>query len=90
MRYYKRYWNEPTASELSKYWRCSWWYFEADESGVIHRQIEQFDNGRTLRYSEAHPADKFGALGDQPLDLTQFSRFEIPEEEFRDVWDRLE
>ena len=85
MRYFKRYWNEPRTSDYDA-WGCSWWYFEADDAGLVSRQVEAYDNGPTLRYHEGFLNDEFGGLTDQPLDLGEFAGFEIPRPEFERVW----
>jgi hypothetical protein len=85
MRYFKRYWDEPRG-DANDAWGCSWWYFEADDAGVVSRQVEVYDHGPTLRYDESRLNDQFGGLSDQPLDLGEFAGFEIPCEEFERVW----
>ena len=85
MRYFKRYWDEPRAGAHAL-WGCSWWYFEADESGVVSRQIEVYDRGPTLRYDLHRLNDEFGMLTDQPLDLNDLAEFGGPQAEFGRVW----
>jgi len=85
MRYFKRFWDEPRAGENGA-WGCSWWYFEADDAGLVSRQIEVYNHGPTLRYDESRHNDEFGGLTDQPVDLREFAGFEIPQAEFERVW----
>ena len=47
-----------------------------------------YDSGPTLRYSTVHPVGEYGMLGDQPLDLIEFSPFEIEKDEFGLDWDK--
>jgi hypothetical protein len=60
--YVKRLWNHLRGDEHDA-WGTSWWYFEVDEEGEVLRQIEQYDSGICLRYSEQHLEDEFGVLG---------------------------
>ena len=85
MRYFKRYWDEPRG-DANDAWGCSGWYFEADDAGVVSRQIEVYDRGPTLRSDERRPTDEFGMLSDQPLDLGEFAGSRIQREEFEQVW----
>jgi hypothetical protein len=85
MRYFKRYWNEPR--EYNHPWGCSWFYFETDKAGIILRQIEMYERGPTFRYSTSQPVGEFGRLSDQPLDLVDFTPFEIGKEEFERTWE---
>lgn len=85
MRYFKRYWDEDRGNEHAA-WGCSWWYFESDESGVVLRHIEVYDNGPTLHYSTLKPTDEFGFLADQPLEFNDFARFETTKDEFELAW----
>jgi hypothetical protein len=62
MRYFKRHWDE-TPSGSRDHWGTSWWFFEVDEKGDVKRQIEQYANGRTLKYSLEHPEDEDGFFG---------------------------
>lgn len=85
MRYFKRYWDESRGDEHDA-WGCAWWYFETDDTGVVVRQIEIYDAGPTLRYHDCRLDDEFGMLSDQPLDFSEFARFEITQDEFTRVW----
>ena len=85
MRYFKRYWDEPRAGGYDA-WGCSWWYFEADDAGIVSRQVEVYDRGPTLRYHEGRLDDEFGGLTDQPLDFGEFAAFEVGAAEFEQAW----
>lgn len=52
-----------------KDWGGSWWWFEYDDAGWIRRQVEQYDSGVSLRYSEERWEDLHGGLTDQALSL---------------------
>jgi hypothetical protein len=80
-RYYKRPWDESRGGAFDA-WGRSLWYFEVDDDGYPVRQIEQYENGRVLRYDANHVEDEYGGLGDQPLDLPDFASFEITGKEF--------
>ena len=84
-RYYRRGWNEPRGDQFA-HWGASLWYFEIDEDGFPHRQIEGYENGPVLKYSRDHPDDEFGMLGDQAVDAAEFAPFEISEQEFERAW----
>jgi hypothetical protein len=85
MQYVKRYWNEPRG-DAHNAWGCSWWFFEADNDGVVSRQVEVYDHGPTLRYHGGRLRDEFGGLADQPLDLTEFAAFKNGPDDFERVW----
>ncbi len=49
--------------------------------------MEVYADGTVLKYDESHPSDRYGALGDQPLDLDgDFLPFEIDAAEFHRAW----
>lgn len=85
MKYYKRNWEESRGDEFDD-WGKSIWYFETDDSGLPTKQIEVYENGKRLKYDQTKMEDDFGGLGDQELDLDEFSEFEITESEFNKVW----
>ena len=85
MKYYKRNWEEPRGDEFDD-WGKSIWYFETDNSGLPTKQIEVYENGKILKYDQTKLEDNFGGLGDQELNLNEFSQFEITEIEFKKVW----
>ena len=86
--YYKRQWEEFTGDPLTADWGECTLYFETDEAGVITRQLEVYENGSRLKYDEFFPADDYGYLSDQPLDLTDFAPFTIPAKEFEAEWEK--
>ena len=85
MNYFKRNWNETRGDEFDS-WGKSIWYFETDKSGLPTKQIEVYQNGKVLKYDQTKLEDEFGGLGDQELDLIEFSEFQITKEEFEKVW----
>ena len=85
MKYFKRKWDETRGDEFDN-WGTSIWYFETDLSGLPTKQIEVYQNGRALKYDQSKQEDEFGGLGDQVLDLDEFSEFEISQSEFKKVW----
>lgn len=87
MKYFKRKWDESRGDEYDN-WGCSWFYFETDDSGLPIRQIEEYDNGVVLKYSNERLDDKYGMLGDQELDLVEFKQFEITPAEFEKEWNK--
>ena len=85
MKYYKRNWEESRGDEFDD-WGKSIWYFETNNSGLPTKQIEVYENGKILKYDQTKMEDNFGGLGDQELDLDEFSEFEITELKFNTVW----
>ncbi|WP_339918471.1 hypothetical protein [Yeosuana marina] len=85
MKYYKRNWDESRGDEFDS-WGKSIWYFETENSGLPTKQIEVYQNGKVLKYDQTKLEDEFGRLGDQELDLIEFSEFEITKKEFEKVW----
>jgi hypothetical protein len=83
--YVKRHWNETRGDEHDG-WGTSWWYFEVVDDGSVLRQVEQYDSGVQLSYSEEHEWDEFGMLSEKPLDLSEPEYNEISREEFESVW----
>ncbi|WP_035653121.1 MULTISPECIES: hypothetical protein [unclassified Flavobacterium] len=85
MFYFKRYFNEPRI-EKDDNWGNSIYYLESNEDGGIIRQIEVYENGKKLKYSEDFIEDEFGFLSDQSIDLVEFEEFIITKENFEDQW----
>lgn len=83
--YVKRYWNETRGDEYDA-WGTSWWYFEVDNEGWVLRQIEQYDSGARLTYSEQHLEDEFGMLAEKRLDLSEPEYSRISQQEFESIW----
>ena len=90
MPFYKRRWDESRDDAYDR-WGCSWWYFEADLSGLVARQIEVYDTGPTLRYDNAHEEGPYGGLAQASLweNEAEKARFEeIPQDQFEALWMR--
>ena len=83
--YYKRNWEEERIED-SDNWGESIWYLEVDSEGFPIRQIEKYNNGKILKYSEANMEDEFGGLGNQAIDREEFNSFKISQQEFEKVW----
>lgn len=85
MRYFKRKWNEKRGDQYD-HWGYSTFFIETDESGFPSRQIEKYDNGIVLKYSDKKTEDEFGMLGNKQLDLKEFGEFEIVKSLFESEW----
>ena len=83
--YYKRHFDEKR-TENSEEWGTCDYYFETNKSGEILRQIEVYENGKRLKYSDQLIEDDFGFLGDQPIDLLEFEKFIIDKNDFDLQW----
>lgn len=83
--YYKRNWEEERIED-SDNWGESIWYLEVDSEGFPIRQIEKYNNGKILKYSEANMEDEFGGLGDQAIDREEFNSLKISQQEFEKEW----
>jgi hypothetical protein len=88
MRYFKKNWEETTGDELTDDWGVSIFYFETDDSLNVFKQIQIFENGNILKYDELNNEDEFGAMADQSLEQEEFLDFEIPKEEFYNIWNK--
>jgi len=87
MHYYKRHFEEIRI-EKSELWGTCDFYFETDQNGEVLRQMEIYENGKQLKYSEEMIEDEFGFLTDQPIDLLEFEAFAIDKNDFEDEWKR--
>ena len=85
--YYKRHFNE-IRTEKSEIWGTCDYYFETNQNGQILRQIEVYENGKKLKYSEEFIEDEYGFLADQPLDLFDFQNFAITKPDFEFQWQK--
>lgn len=85
-RYFKKFWNESTGDELTDSWGNSTYYFETDLNLNVTKQLQLFQNGRTLKYDLQNFENEYGFLTDQPLDREEFSNDEIEKEEFYKIW----
>lgn len=84
--YFRQTWEETTGETLTDAWGGSDWYFETDEHLNVSRQIQVFRSGPILKYDDQHAADDYGALTDQPLDLTEHTPDAITQAEFEELW----
>lgn len=84
MNYFRRIWDESRCDEYD-YWGNSEWYFEADEEGYITKNLQIYQNGIELYYSNSHVEDKYGVLPEGALDLGEFSSFSITKQEFETI-----
>lgn len=85
--YYKRHFDE-IRTEKSEIWGACDYYFETNESGEVLRQIEIYQNNKTLKYSEQIIEDEFGSLADQSIDLLDFEKFAITKNDFEYQWQK--
>ncbi|MGB3773802.1 MAG: hypothetical protein WA951_00965 [Leeuwenhoekiella sp.] len=85
MKYYRRNWEETRGDEFDS-WGKSIWLFKTENSGQPTKQMEIYENGKVLKYDQTKLEDEYGGLGDQELDLDEFSDFEITEQEFEKYW----
>jgi hypothetical protein len=82
--HFRRRWEENRGDEHSD-WGCSWWLFEVDADLNVVRQIEVYDSGVCLKYSQTHAEDKFGCLAEKPLDDGDRAPYETGKEVFEMV-----
>jgi hypothetical protein len=85
LRYFVREWPE-SRGDVRDGWGVSRWFFEADDQGVVIRQVEVYANGPTLRYDLQHHEDAYGRLSEKPLDLDEFRAFETDAKTFNAAW----
>ncbi len=90
MKYFKKKWTESTGEEWTNNWGESMFYFETDEQLNVERQLQQFENGKFLKYDTKYLEDKFGGLSEVSLDLEGFGDHEISKEEFDQIWKELD
>jgi uncharacterized protein (DUF433 family) len=84
--YFKRQWDEPTGEDLTDNWGRSTYYFETDVQFNVLRQMQIFENGKTLKYDLEYVDDKFGGLAESPIEMDGFS--EIAGDEFKQLWEK--
>lgn len=84
-KYFKRNWDEARI-ENGENWGKSNWLIETDYQGYPERQIEIYENGKRLKYSINMKEDKYGGLGDQALDFSEFEPYKIHKNEFEKEW----
>lgn len=85
--YYKRHFNEIRTKKSETWGTCDY-YFETNQNGQILRQIEVYENGKELKYSEEFIEDEYGFLADQPIDLLDFENFVINKSDFEYQWQK--
>ena len=85
--YFRRHWQK-TRDDTYNHWGKSIWYFETTAKGDILRQMEVYENGRILKYSQTKMEDKYGFLEKRPLDLPNFQSFQIKRIDFEKIWIR--
>jgi hypothetical protein len=84
--YFKRQWDDTTGDEVTDSWGLSIFYFETDHQFNVLRQIQVFDNGKTLKYDLEYIEDKFGGLAEIPIEPEEY--IEINKEEFEQLWQK--
>jgi len=89
IQYFRRIWEETRGDEHSD-WGCSLWLFEVDTDLNVIRQIEVYDSGVCLKYSQTHVEDEFGGLAEKPLDNEDWSPYVTSKEVFEQVWSKTE
>jgi len=88
VRYFRRRWDEERG-DSHRAWGRSWWHFATDDTGVVMKQVEIYDNGTVLVYDEHHPEDEYGGLSLVPLDLADFEPYAIDADVFQREAGRL-
>ena len=91
MKYYKRRWHESRGDDYD-FWGKSDWYFSiCSHSGITREQIEKYDDGTSLYYSEEGVMhDEFGGLSEVPFDMSEWASFEISKDEYELVKSKTE
>lgn len=85
-RYFKRHWDGPRGDEFEM-WGEATYYFEVGDDGVPTRQIEDYQNGPTLRYGPDRPEDRYGFLSRVRLDeVEDWAPWTIAPSEFEAMW----
>jgi hypothetical protein len=89
-RYFKRRWNETRGDNFDS-WGFSTWYFEVNVENYVTRQVEEYDNGKRLRYgTDVSIEDNYGGLSSYRLFETESDESEyslITQSDFESVWD---
>ena len=83
--YYKRHFDEIRIEKFETWGTCDY-YLESNQKGEILRQIEIYENGRRLKYSEEFIEDEFGFLADQTINLLEFEEYAINKNDFEYQW----
>ena len=85
MLYFKRKFDESRVED-GEVWGTCIYYFETNGGGEVIRQIEVYEKGKRLKYSEEVIEDKFGFLADQAIDVSEFEKFAITKDDFEFQW----
>ena len=85
MKYYKCKWNELRDDQFDD-WGFSLWYLEIGDDDYPNRQIQIYENGKKLKYSQDYLDDKYGGLSDQKLYQSEFGGIECSKAEFENNW----
>jgi hypothetical protein len=85
--YYKRHFDEIRTENFELWGTCTY-YFETNQNGEILRQVESYENGKKLKYSEQFIEDEFGFLADQQINLLDFEEFSITKNDFEYQWQK--
>jgi hypothetical protein len=90
IRWFRRRWEESRGDEFDC-WGSATYYFEVDADGLPIRQVEQYDNGPTLRYGPDHLEDQYGGLSTSRLEeIEDWTRYAVTSETFEESWSRTE
>ena len=82
MRYFKR-----GPGDGYEEWGEAVYYTETNDEGWPTQQVEEYLNGRWLRYDAERWHDQFGMLADQRLDSEEWAPFAITAAEFEGAWE---
>src|SRR5690349_13920754 len=83
-RYYRRR-SEETRGDTWAGWGPCVYLFEVGLDGRALRQVEQYDDGPTLRY-EAGDDDEYGFLTVSTFDTVDWAEFEVSPDIFAEAW----
>jgi len=86
MKYYKHPWNETRGDDHDDWGKSFWYFVVCCHSGITREQIEIYENGISLLYSEeVLMSDEYGGLSEVPFDLAELSSYEISKDEYESV-----
>ncbi len=86
--YFKRPWDEATGDPLTENWGTSIYFFETNENGDVLRQLEVFEIGKRLKYTQEHLQDDYGGLAEVALEHEEFKEYRISKDEFETAWNQ--
>ena len=84
-RYFRRRWVESRGDAWDSWGLCVY-LFEVAPDGRAARQIEQYDDGPTLRYGDSHDEDEHGFLTTEPFVTADWEPFEVSADTFAAAW----